>query len=224
MPRKPKKYHYIYKTTNLVNGKWYIGMHSSDSLEDEYIGSGKMLWYSVKKYGRENFKMEILEFLPDRSSLALRESEIVNMDLLCDPLCMNLMCGGLGGFDFLDESILRKGKSQGGSTVFRLLNERHREKLKNDPLYRERIVKSISERTKGAGNPFFGKTHSEEFREKLRTKMSIAQKGENNSQFGMKWIHNSDLKKSIRVKNPEAFIADGWKMGRKVKWGISSAG
>ena len=42
---------FIYKTTNLINGKYYIGMHSTDNLEDVYIGSGKRLWFSIKNYG-----------------------------------------------------------------------------------------------------------------------------------------------------------------------------
>ena len=102
MSRKQHDYHYIYKTICLVNNKFYIGMHSTSNLEDGYIGSGKRLWYSIKKYGRENFKMEILEFLPDRSSLKLREKEVVNSDLLKEELCMNLKEGGDGGFSSME--------------------------------------------------------------------------------------------------------------------------
>ena len=57
MGRKQKKYHFIYKTTNLINDKFYIGMHSTDDLNDKYIGSGKRLWYSINKYGINNFKL-----------------------------------------------------------------------------------------------------------------------------------------------------------------------
>lgn len=97
MARKPHKYHYIYKTTCLINEKFYIGMHSTDNLEDNYIGSGKRLWLSIRKYGKENFSIEILEYFPDRNSLKKREIEIVNEELLKNPLCMNLKLGGYGG-------------------------------------------------------------------------------------------------------------------------------
>ena len=97
MARKEKKYHYIYKTTNLKNGKFYVGMHSTDNLDDGYLGSGKRLRYSIRKYGLKNFKLDILEVLPDRKSLEFREQQLVNEDLLKDPMCINLKLGGNGG-------------------------------------------------------------------------------------------------------------------------------
>ena len=67
MARKEKTYHFIYKTTNLLNGKYYIGMHSTFNLEDGYMGSGKRLKRSLNKYGKENHKVEILEFVDNRT-------------------------------------------------------------------------------------------------------------------------------------------------------------
>ncbi len=62
---KLKKYHFIYKTTNLINGKFYIGMHSTSNLKDGYLGSGKRLWFSIKYHGRENHIIEIKSFKCD---------------------------------------------------------------------------------------------------------------------------------------------------------------
>jgi hypothetical protein len=97
MGRK-KKYHFIYKTTNLKNKKFYIGMHSTTDLNDGYIGSGTKLKKSIEVYGIKCFKFEILEFLPDRDSLKKRERELVNEDTLNDKMCMNLKLGGDSGF------------------------------------------------------------------------------------------------------------------------------
>ena len=98
MARKEKKYHFIYKTTNVLSGKYYIGMHSTDDLEDGYLGSGNRLRMSVRKHGKENFKREILEFCETRDELKKRESEIVNLDELAKKECMNLKVGGEGGW------------------------------------------------------------------------------------------------------------------------------
>lgn len=93
-----RKYHIIYKTTCLVTGRYYIGMHSTDDLEDGYKGSGQRLWKSIKKYGEDQHVCIILEHHPDRESLSKREEELVNRDLLQDPLCMNLRTGGTGNY------------------------------------------------------------------------------------------------------------------------------
>lgn len=54
-------YGYIYITTNLVNGKRYIGQHKAKKFTEDYKGSGKILRMAVLKYGYINFKVEMLE-------------------------------------------------------------------------------------------------------------------------------------------------------------------
>ena len=70
-----KKYHYLYKTTNLVNGKYYYGMHSTNNLNDGYLGSGSYLRNAIHKHGKDNFKREIIEMFDKREDLANAEKD-----------------------------------------------------------------------------------------------------------------------------------------------------
>lgn len=71
-------------------------MHSTDDLNDGYIGSGTRLWKSINKHGKENHVMEILEYYPDREALSKREEVLITFDVLNDIQCMNLRTGGTG--------------------------------------------------------------------------------------------------------------------------------
>ncbi len=209
MGRSQKKYNYIYKTTNLINGKYYIGMHSTDNLKDGYIGSGKRLWYSIKKYGKENFLIEILEFYDNRELLKNREKELVNENLINDHLCMNLKKGGEGGGKLWSKEHAQKFHSAGGRAVRLMFGKIHREKMKTDVEYRNRVI----EKLKG-NKSFFGKNHKEETKKKIGLINSKKQKGKNNSQFGTIWISNGIENKKIK-KDEE--IPKGWEKGRYYK-------
>ena len=66
-------YGYIYITTNLINGKKYIGQHASEVFDKSYYGSGVVFLKALKKYSKENFSVEILEECNDSSELNERE-------------------------------------------------------------------------------------------------------------------------------------------------------
>ena len=109
-------YHFVYLTRNLINGKFYIGKHSTENLNDGYLGSGKYLWNSVKKYGEENFSRRILKFFNSDDEALEYEKKIVNEKLLKNPMCMNIGIGGHGnGFRVKDKNgntiSLAKGKA-----------------------------------------------------------------------------------------------------------------
>ncbi len=92
------KYNFIYKTTDLLTGKYYLGMHSTNDLNDGYMGSGKRISYLLKTYEKSRFSFEILHYLPNRELLIMKEKEVVNEEILKDPKCLNLKKGGEGGF------------------------------------------------------------------------------------------------------------------------------
>ena len=67
-------YGYIYKTTNLINNKIYIGQHKATKFESEhYIGSGLLITEAISKYGFDNFKCELLETCESKEQLNERE-------------------------------------------------------------------------------------------------------------------------------------------------------
>lgn len=68
-------YHCVYITTNLINGKQYVGDHTTKNLNDNYLGSGIYLINAIKKYGRHNFIFKILYLFPTRQKA--HEAEIM---------------------------------------------------------------------------------------------------------------------------------------------------
>ena len=91
-----KKYNYFYKITNNVNGHFYYGIHSTDNLNDGYMGSGERLKYAYKKYGIENFSKDIIKFFDSRKSAFEYEGEIVTEELVKNGECYNSTVGGVG--------------------------------------------------------------------------------------------------------------------------------
>jgi hypothetical protein len=86
----------IYKTTNLVNGKFYIGKHKQYKESfDGYYGSGVLLAKAIKKYGKDNFvRITLFEF--DNESDAYQQEIKVISENLSNPLCYNIRTGGTG--------------------------------------------------------------------------------------------------------------------------------
>jgi group I intron endonuclease len=145
---------YIYRITNLINGKTYIGQHKYKDLNDDYMGSGKHLKAAQAKYGIENFKKEIIcknvqykETIDDMEKFYIKKEREQNPNG-----CYNIADGGQGGS-------INKG-------MHWKLSEEHK--------------RNISEAKKGERNPQYGKPLSEEHKRKI----SEALKGERNPQYG----------------------------------------
>lgn len=208
-----KKYHFIYRTTNLLSGRYYIGMHSTDDLNDGYLGSGTYLKRSINKHGKENHSIEILEFVDSREELAAREKEIVSLQEIAKKECMNLKVGGEGGF--LDSTRMDNAERK----------RRFLDKMHNDSEYREGFLDKCRKnypknlgKYKALGThdyaTFKGKKHTPETIEKMKESKKYYGKGVNNSQYGTCWITNEvDTKKIHKGES----IPEGWKLGRKLK-------
>lgn len=196
---KNKKYHFIYKTINLINGKYYVGMHSTSNLKDGYLGSGKRIKYSIAKYGKENFKFEILEFFDTRQELVKREEELINIDLLKDSNCLNLHKGGKSSFDSLHAK--RKIDAEYDR------NWRNLQCQKMKKLHEDGKVKRCD---------WNGKKHSEETKKLMSDSSKGTNLGIKNGQYGTCWITMNNENKKIKKEELENYLNDGWIKGRMV--------
>ena len=86
----------VYKITNLINGKFYIGVHKTNDPYDSYMGSGVAIKEAIKKYGKVNFYKEIL-LITESKELAYLEESKLTVDFF-DRNNYNMKLGGVGGF------------------------------------------------------------------------------------------------------------------------------
>lgn len=210
-------YYLIYKITNLINGKVYVGSHKTTNINDSYMGSGKYLLSAQNKYGIENFKKDILYVFDNPSEMYQKEAEMVNEIFLIEANTYNLKKGGMGGFDFINQTgknlYGKNGKlGYGGENLKKALT---RDRMVEQGRYEEWKNK-ISSSLKGRQSPFQNKKHSEETLNKLRK--HDRQKGDKNSQFGSCWIFKSDKgNKKIKKEELDSYLNAGWSKGRKLK-------
>jgi hypothetical protein len=113
-------YHIIYETRNKINDKIYVGYHYTNDLNDSYLGSGKLIKISIKKYGKSNFERNILHIFLIKNEALEKELEIVNQEFVNREDTYNLKIGGEGGFDYINQ------------------------KLKNDPEYKKSFYEKVS--------------------------------------------------------------------------------
>lgn len=183
-----KKYNFVYKTTNIINGKEYTGYHGTDNLDDGYLGSGKLLKRAIEKYGPESFIREILEFFDNPKDAFEYEKKIVNEEYVKRDDTYNLSIGGnvcilygeSNGFYGKSHSNETKskirekrlGKSVHTEESKRKISEKSKQRWK-DPDYRKRTISSLSNRIvtdetrKKLRDAHLGKTFSEETKQKI---------------------------------------------------------
>lgn len=115
----------IYKITNNINGKTYIGKHKTEDINDGYMGSGKLIKRAIKKYNVENFTKEILHIFNTEQEANNKEKELV----VISENTYNLCPGGHGGFGYINNQNLR--------TPINVLNQKRLEKLSSNTEYLE---------------------------------------------------------------------------------------
>lgn len=170
--------YYIYKITNKVNGKTYIGQHKYKKLNDRYMGSGKLLAKAKKKYGLENFTKEILVFnISKKEHADLLEITFIASEREKGKAEYNISDGGQGpkGKPHSDEHkrlISEALKGEKHPLYGKHLSEEQKKKLSNSLKGKKKPPRS-EEHKRNASEAQKGKHLSEE----TRRKMSEARKG-----------------------------------------------
>jgi hypothetical protein len=213
--------HYVYKITNLLNGMFYIGKHSTDYIDDGYMGSGAYLQRAITKHGLDNFKKEILQMFETSDQALAYEKELVTEDFVSRNDTYNLNVGGNGGW-FCANSNSELQKLARAKAV-RTMNA----KIWSNPDYMERHRVRASERLKRFNADgrmksvgFTGKAHTDATKKKVGSANSKHQSGSGNSNFGNVWMYSLLEKRSIRVplSDIDTWLANGWHKGRKFKF------
>ena len=227
-----KKYYLIYKITNLINNKIYIGQHVTYNINDDYMGSGIYLKHAIEKHGIENFKKEILFECNNQEELDKKEAELVNEEFVKRKDTYNLNLGGSSWY-----YVNKSGKAK-SSEHWKLAHEKFLQLLNTDSVYKKehyikvsiglkkayqnpnKFKKHKAGEFKGKNATFYGRKHTKETKIQMSNSHKGLISGKNNPNYGKVWIYNLDLKisKSVKKEDLNLYLDQGWLKGRKQKW------
>ncbi len=198
------KYYTVYKITNLVNDKIYIGVHQTFKLDDDYMGSGSEITKAIHKIGKINFKKEILYLLEDENSMFDKEAEIVTNEFIKLDSNYNIVPGG-GGWTVetarngrtKTNKILEEKYGSDWRTVVGKMGAKASNTSEAKAKRKETMLKNLG--TIGIKS-MLGKNHTDDAKMKIGKANSKYQKGEGNSQFGTVWVSNTIERTTYKIK------------------------
>ena len=219
--------YYIYRITNKINGKTYIGQHKYKKLNDDYMGSGKILKLAQKKYGIKNFIKEILY-----SSIQYKETAddverfAIAKERALGKAEYNIADGGGGCGSHSEETKKKISEGNKGKKVSEETKKKMSESHKGVQVWNKGIPRTdetkrkISEANKGKKLSEEAKKKMSESRkgrtswnkgkkleplsEEHKMKISEAMKGNTHTK-GMKWFNNGKINK-VCFECPEGFV------------------
>jgi len=197
----------LYETTNLINGKYYIGVHKIDG-RGWYLGSGNLIKQAIKKYNRKNFMRDTLRVFNDEHDAYDYEKLIVNDEMVKNIHCYNLTCGGSNPPTLYGKDNPLYGKK--GVVWTEERKNKHSDMMsgKKHPLWGkhhsyETIEKmKISHKGKHSGkqNPMYGIHHpmkGKSISQERKNKLSKMRRGTNNPMYGISGKKSSTSKKCV---------------------------
>lgn len=209
----------IYKTTNLINGKIYIGKHETLDANDDYMGSGKNIKRALAKYGIENFKKEILFIFGNEEEMDFKEAELVTKEFVLEDTNYNICPGGQGGWGYVN-NINPELRTKGHNTeTFNKISKSLKGRVRTDISNSLKIAYADNRKIVAGAFSSYGViemslraqlSHVKEKRKKTRKENNF-QQGKNNSQYGTTWIwHELYGNKKIKKETVEEYLKQGW--------------
>lgn len=197
---------YVYKTTNIVNGKIYIGQHKythQDKYDKYYIGAGKKLKTAIKEFGRKNFKREILQECYSQQQLDEMEQHYIKIYKADDEnVGYNILNGGISGFKMIMSEESRKKMA---------LTNKMKPKEQH-PMYGKHLTKEWKE---NLSKSLKGRKKSDEQKQKISQKLKGIKRSEETrkkigqAQVGKKLSEETKMKISLAMKKRRQRIERG---------------
>lgn len=213
----------IYKTTNRVTGKFYIGKWQSSSLEHasgSYLGSGKLLRADIKRYGRSAFDRVILFVFESMSDAIEKEREIVTKEFCARSDTYNMALGGSGSFAHVRGSRQWVGsaanKEQQRAMSAATASKRSqtlKTRWATDTAAKERQRAGIKKSKLTRGH-WGVTTHSTAARKRIAAAMKAAAAAGRHPCAGTRWMVKDGQCKKVPSRYVQQKLADGWTFGR----------
>jgi hypothetical protein len=150
---------------------FYVGKHSSNKIDDDYMGSGKLIQRAIAKHGIENFKKEILFIFDTELEMNSKEKELITEEFVARTDTYNLGVGGEGGPHFKGKKHSAESNAKAAESrriKGRIYTEESKKKMSiaaKNRIYSEDICKNMSN---SALNRKTGQKHSEETLSKIK--------------------------------------------------------
>jgi len=204
-------YYTVYKITNVLNNKVYIGCHHTSDLNDNYMGSGTQIIRAIKKYGKENFKKEYLAIFDNKDDMLEMEAQLVNEKFIQREDTYNIIKGGGSSVGFITV------KNEEGRIFLVPVDDPryiigelipHTKGRKHTPEAKKKMREAQKNKLKELNIPYFGYDkgyipsnfkHTKDSIEKIKKAHTGKHTGKHNAFFRKTWVTDTLLNKCYAI-------------------------
>ena len=220
---RERKHNIVYRTTVRTEGKeyFYVGKHSTDVLEDGYLGSGPKFRKFLREHPNSEISREILSDWETVEEALLEEERVVTLGMLRNPFCLNSIRGG-GTFDTTGRvPSLNERKSQAEKMRGHAVSEEQRKKISEKLKGRKgatrgRVWVSLGEEKRLVDPENLQKWLDAGY---IKARPVASSQGVEDFHKNSVWIHRGIENKIIRKSELESYLEQGFEEGRVLEKG-----